>query len=215
VRTTDEIVADVCAALSVESVEIRRPERTIECAECGTPFESGRCPVACASCGGHEVVPECACSSRPTQQIVQTAGFDYYGNDRLDVSHGSPDPTGGWFAPSRSTHETLRCAVNSGVSALVERAIDQFSWEYLGEMRASFGIVPGSEYWCTLAPDEATSVRYALDRGVEPNPDAWSALLAKREVTLVCRCGDAQRCHRVLLARILVKLGARYVGEVR
>lgn len=37
--------------------------------------------------------------------------------------------------------------------------------------------------------------------------------LAAREATLVCYCTDAKRCHRTLLADILVKLGAEYGGE--
>jgi uncharacterized protein YeaO (DUF488 family) len=41
----------------------------------------------------------------------------------------------------------------------------------------------------------------------------WDALLAKERVVLVCYCTDHTKCHRVVLAGILVKLGATYVGE--
>ena len=38
--------------------------------------------------------------------------------------------------------------------------------------------------------------------------------LAQRGGTLVCYCGGADgRCHRFLLAGVLVKLGAEYRGE--
>ena len=44
------------------------------------------------------------------------------------------------------------------------------------------------------------------------NPAPFLALAA-RDATLVCYCTDAERCHRTLLADILVKLGAEYGGE--
>ena len=45
--------------------------------------------------------------------------------------------------------------------------------------------------------------------------EAWAALLARDEVTLLCYCPPALPfCHRPLLAReILPALGARYCGE--
>jgi uncharacterized protein YeaO (DUF488 family) len=42
---------------------------------------------------------------------------------------------------------------------------------------------------------------------------AWEQLLERRRVVLVCYCTDVARCHRLVLAEILVKLGARYLGE--
>lgn len=46
---------------------------------------------------------------------------------------------------------------------------------------------------------------------------AWEELLARPSVTLVCFCAerDLPCCHRVTLAGLLVKCGARYDGEVR
>lgn len=45
--------------------------------------------------------------------------------------------------------------------------------------------------------------------------DAWAALLARDEVTLLCYCPPAMPvCHRRILAReILPVLGAQYCGE--
>lgn len=43
----------------------------------------------------------------------------------------------------------------------------------------------------------------------------WDWLLQQERVTLVCFCKAGDFCHRVLLARILVKLGASYEGELR
>lgn len=205
-RTTDEIVADVCAALNVERVEIRRPERTVECDVCHSEFLDGRCPNACADVGEEP---------RATQQIVRTAGFEYFGNDRLDVSPRSTDPIGGWFAPSQEIADGMRAAQSAGVPALVAVAFNWFEMEYAAEMRTRFGIVPGSDHWGTLDVAARRNIHAAIARGIEPTPTAWDALLAMREVTLVCTCADATRCHRVLLARILEKLGTRYDGEVQ
>ena len=42
----------------------------------------------------------------------------------------------------------------------------------------------------------------------------WNWLLNQEEIVLVCFCKPGDFCHRVLLAEILVKLGAEYVGEI-
>ncbi len=47
------------------------------------------------------------------------------------------------------------------------------------------------------------------------NRQMWELLLAREQITLVCFCrGAGTFCHRVLLAQILVGLGAKYLGEV-
>jgi len=46
------------------------------------------------------------------------------------------------------------------------------------------------------------------------NRDLWEWLLKQKEVVLVCFCKSGDFCHRVLLANILVKLGAKYLGEI-
>lgn len=43
--------------------------------------------------------------------------------------------------------------------------------------------------------------------------DAWRALLGREVVTLVCRCSDAERCHRRWLAALLAEAGAVDGGE--
>lgn len=42
---------------------------------------------------------------------------------------------------------------------------------------------------------------------------AWRELLARPEATLMCFCPNPDRCHRTVLARLLVKIGATYHGE--
>ena len=48
-------------------------------------------------------------------------------------------------------------------------------------------------------------MRAAYGRNRRP----FDQLLARESVTLVCYCPSPERCHRSLLAEILVKLGAR------
>lgn len=66
------------------------------------------------------------------------------------------------------------------------------------------------EAWPGYVADYTTEMRrsYREQRG------AWDALLERETVTLVCYCKQADRCHRTVLADILVKLGATYEGEV-
>jgi len=45
------------------------------------------------------------------------------------------------------------------------------------------------------------------------NRGMWERLLGRRRVVLVCYCPDVARCHRLVLARILGKLGAVYRAE--
>jgi uncharacterized protein YeaO (DUF488 family) len=54
-------------------------------------------------------------------------------------------------------------------------------------------------------------VRYLAEmrRSYRTQRAAWDALLAREAVTLVCYCVDAARCHRRLLAAVILpKLGA-------
>jgi uncharacterized protein YeaO (DUF488 family) len=44
--------------------------------------------------------------------------------------------------------------------------------------------------------------------------DLWDWVIKQKELVLVCFCPAGAFCHRVLLANILVKLGAEYCGEI-
>jgi uncharacterized protein YeaO (DUF488 family) len=69
---------------------------------------------------------------------------------------------------------------------------------------------------CTDATWETYSERYTAEmrRSYRKHRAAWDELLARGHVVLVCYCVDHRRCHRSLLASILVKLGAVYDGEL-
>ena len=47
----------------------------------------------------------------------------------------------------------------------------------------------------------------------ESNHEAWDWILTQEEVTIVCFCPKGAFCHRRLLAKMLVQLGAEYMGE--
>ncbi len=46
------------------------------------------------------------------------------------------------------------------------------------------------------------------------NRSCWDALLARPRVVLTCYCTKAERCHRRVLALVLERLGACYLGEL-
>jgi hypothetical protein len=135
---------------------------------------------------------------------VYTARMGYRGPDVLDITRGSADraakrgqPSPGEpFAPShaildpalaaRDEAERLRAAGEyRRAGDLMGRAWERYAAAFNVEMRRS----------------------YLRDH------DAWDALLTRESVTLVCFCDHPRQCHRFLLADILERLGARYVGE--
>jgi uncharacterized protein YeaO (DUF488 family) len=120
--------------------------------------------------------------------VVRTARVDYSGEHGLDVSRSGKDPLGLAFAPS---WEILRPAL-----ALREQGRETnatfaaYAEAYRGEMRQSF----------------------VHQRA------AWSELLSRQRVVLLCYCNldrHPDKCHRIVLAEILAKCGAVYLGELR
>lgn len=114
----------------------------------------------------------------------------------LDVTRKSGTPLGKVFAPSwkiltpalaaRARATSLR----KGNPSLAE-TIERESWEayvpaYTREMRESY----------------------------RKHRERWEELIARETACLCCYCSDENRCHRVLLAGMLVKLGATYEGEL-
>jgi len=53
-----------------------------------------------------------------------------------------------------------------------------------------------------------------MRRSYVANRALWDGVLAKGRVVLCCYCKAGDFCHRVLLAKIFVKLGAKYGGEI-
>lgn len=120
----------------------------------------------------------------------------------LDVTRKSGTPLGKVFAPS---WEILRPALDlrSRMKAATMRGLETSDIE--------------AEY---LAAWERYIVAYTdeMRRSYRRDRRAWDGLLSLSELTLACYCAtDADgvlRCHRVLLAGMLVKLGATYAGEL-
>jgi uncharacterized protein YeaO (DUF488 family) len=66
----------------------------------------------------------------------------------------------------------------------------------------------------TITEEHYTEGYLALMRlSYKRNREQWQALLARDSVTLCCYCKRGDFCHRVILAKILEKLGAQYMGE--
>ena len=133
---------------------------------------------------------------------VFTSTIGYAGDDALDVTRGRGTGDALVFAPS---WEILRPVVDSrsavpqlmsvhGLSLEEAKALVDEQWKihevaYLREMKASY----------------------------RQNTAVWKALLARDRVTAKCFCDLAKwpgRCHRLLLAGMLAKCGAEYLGEV-
>ena len=45
------------------------------------------------------------------------------------------------------------------------------------------------------------------------NQGQWNDFLSRKEATIVCYCSLGEFCHRYLLAKYLVRLGATYCGD--
>jgi len=97
---------------------------------------------------------------------------------------------------------------------------------YPGEGRLDISLKTGDK---AFAPsrDIARQVREGLDwkgyveaytqhmrLSYKSNRSIWDLVLASPRVVLCCYCPDPNRCHRTLLAKIFVRLGAKSHGEI-
>ena len=121
---------------------------------------------------------------------IYTARISYSGPDRLDVTRKA----GSVFGPSWAL-------LRAGKSGEIDW--QTYVEDYTAEMR-----------WCWERGADVVDQRHrneVLDR--------WHELLHRETVTLCCYCADPQRCHRTVLAGLLVKAGehlglpAVYRGE--
>lgn len=65
------------------------------------------------------------------------------------------------------------------------------------------------DWWASLVDRYTAEMRTSFKR----HRNGWMAAISQ-DRTLVCRdCDGASRCHRRVLAGILVKCGATYIGE--
>lgn len=134
--------------------------------------------------------------------------------DLLDTSRKSATPEQGLaFAPTWAIVDPVLAVRRRGRSlpqdeaaALEARAWKAYVPAYLGEMLVSSN-QPVPEGW-------EVHVAEARARGVRPDPAAWKRLLARPRVVLACYCPVGARCHRLLLAKVLGKLGATLKGEL-
>lgn len=132
----------------------------------------------------------------PPTLHLYTARIAYRGPDRLDITRKSAGPDGLPFAPSWAI---LRPALDARAAA--RTALE------LGKIQGMMSIE--ADAWERYVPAYTAEMRVSYGA----NRAAWDALLARPGVTLVCYCTDAAHCHRRLLAAMLVKCGAIYMGE--
>lgn len=67
------------------------------------------------------------------------------------------------------------------------------------------------EAWRAYVPAYLAEMRASYRR----HREAWARLLARERVVLACHCQAPERCHRTVLATmILPRLGATYAGEL-
>lgn len=116
---------------------------------------------------------------------VYTARIDYRGKDGLDITRAACDPIGVHFAPSA-----------------------ELLWPYIAKRKA--GRLTAADW-----PEYAAAYTAEMRASYRCHRDVWRGILARESVTLLCYCARADECHRVLLARIFQKLGARYLGDVQ
>ena len=121
--------------------------------------------------------------------ILRTAQFRYPGPNRIDITRGSGKAKQYVvLAPSWNLLDLARSGLwHSKNDEDRDRIWKEYEQRYTEEMRVS----------------------YRAHRAT------WDELLALPEAVLVCYCADVLRCHRGLLAAMLVKLGAEYLGEVK
>lgn len=129
--------------------------------------------------------------------LIRTARVSYRGPDRLDVTRKSATPDGIAFAPSWAI---LRPAIDARKAAEVLRF----------DLKDELADATMTSAWNVYVE----AYRAEMLVSYRQNRAAWDALLARERVVLCCYCSDRTRCHTVLLAGYLEKLGARYEGEV-
>lgn len=172
-------------------------------------------PQPCSLCARPEADhDDAACSFGWTPPLpplrVWTARVSWRGEGRLDITRKSAGPAGLPFAPSWAI---LRPALDARVQAMARRsvAVEEAKRGDHPAAQALFdeSIRVEAEAWARYVPAYTAEMRASYRANVE----AWAELLASRERTLVCYCTDAARCHRRLLALMLVKCGAVDMGE--
>lgn len=137
---------------------------------------------------------------------VHTARLSYCGPDRLDITRKSARPEGLPFAPSWAI---LGPMLKRRAWIRKDGEVHTVSDRYDGRPGSHKPPLTEDAEWAAYVAAYTVEMR-ASYRTHRP---AWNALLARGEVTLVCYCTNPDRCHRRVLAGILVKLGAGYVGE--
>jgi len=154
---------------------------------------------------------------------VHTSTIRYRGPDRFDITRGSGGRDAHPFAPSwailkpaleaRRVADELRADAKRRDKIAVKQG-------FKGDIRR------GSDSVVRMLTDDADKMereawgRYVpaflaeMEHSQQHHPGAWTDLLARPRVVLCCYCPDVTKCHRGLVACILVQRGARWMGEL-
>ncbi len=150
---------------------------------------------------------------------VHTARISYRGPDRLDITRRSGGKEGHLFAPS---WRILGRSLGSRKRATRILADAQHSCDEAARVGRD-DLVPlikrntadeaeriEREAWSAYVPAYLDEMAESRER----HPDAWTTHLGRPRVVLVCYCPKRERCHRGLLAELLVGMGAVDEGEL-
>lgn len=144
---------------------------------------------------------------------VRTAQLRYRGDDRFDITRKSGGKDGHPFAPSWSILGPALKVRQEGQRAIefaknAEPLHPLHAERVRGAERKAARLE--QEAWDAYVPAYLAEMRQSKIH----NFNAWRDLLARERVCLVCYCRTRTRCHRGLLAQMLVELGAVDDGEV-
>jgi hypothetical protein len=177
---------------------------------------------------GESVEPKAA--RAPLQLFTGNCNRHRKDPDAFDVTIMTGGPDGRPFAPSTEIFQAVQKAraqvtILEGTAAIEESTqpetararrekaerIRKESWAiyrraFLAEMLVSSDR--------DVPEDWKVDVTTARARGVVARPEAWTKLLSRRRVVLLCYCDGRDLCHRGLLVQVLAKMGAEDRGEL-
>lgn len=150
--------------------------------------------------------------------------------DALDITIMTGGPEGRPFAPSMGIFAPARRAIGRVKELRAEAIALQFENPMAAEMAADEAARIEDESWTfyrraflaemlvSSGRDVPTGwesdARAARARGVVSHVEAWRAELQRERRVYLCYCASRERCHRGLVASILVKMGATDLGEL-
>lgn len=136
---------------------------------------------------------------------VHTSTLRYGGPDRLDITRAKGEGIGLAFAPPWDMLSPA-LAIRRAIEKLEKRAVETLDVGRYDELVEAVNAFSWALY------DRA--FRYEMRLSYRHQRAAWDELLGRERVVLVCFCPARERCHRSIVADLLVRLGAIDEGEI-